>query len=116
LCCVERFIHRSALALSSLCPLPASFPALPSSPPLFTLQRCTQAAYRAPEMVDLYSGTPLSTALDIWALGCLFYMLLFNKSPFPTGKLAILSRKYTQVEHNYPPQIIAFMEHMLTGN
>ncbi len=67
-------------------------------------------------MVDLYSGTPLSTALDIWALGCLFYMLLFNKSPFPTGKLAILSRKYTQVEHNYPPQIIAFMEHMLTGN
>ncbi len=65
-------------------------------------------------MIDLYSGTPLSPALDIWALGCLFYVLLFNQVPFPTGKLAILSRKYTVLEHNIPAPVITFLDHMLT--
>ena len=35
--------------------------------------------YRAPEMVDLYSGKVVDTRVDVWALGCVLYTLAFGK-------------------------------------
>ncbi|XP_003382494.1 PREDICTED: AP2-associated protein kinase 1-like [Amphimedon queenslandica] len=54
------------------------------------LQKFTTLAYRAPEMVDLYSGYTISTKSDIWALGCLLYKFCFFDTPFGEQTLAIM--------------------------
>ena len=38
--------------------------------------------YQAPEQIDLYSGFPITEKVDIFALGCLLFTLLFFRSPF----------------------------------
>eukprot|EP00808_Paulinella_micropora_P003879 g9177.t1 len=45
---------------------------------------------RAPEMVDLYQRRRLNHKSDIWALGCILYMLAFFRHPFMEGNLQIL--------------------------
>eukprot|EP00198_Chlamydomonas_reinhardtii_P011722 XP_001701059.1 serine/threonine protein kinase 7 [Chlamydomonas reinhardtii] len=55
------------------------------------IRRTTTPAYRAPEMWDLYTRQRIDTAVDVWALGVLLYVLAFGKLPFPgDSKLAIL--------------------------
>ena len=55
------------------------------------IEKSTTQAYRAPEMCDLY-GTPrdgqLDEAVDIWALGCVFYTMLFLVHPFQVSILS----------------------------
>mgnify|MGYP006112278719 CR=1 FL=1 len=48
------------------------------------ITKFTTVQYRAPEMVDLYSGYPIGTKSDIWALGVLLYHLCFFNLPFST--------------------------------
>lgn len=56
----------------------------------------TTPMYRAPEMLDLYSNQRIDTRVDIWALGCVLYVLCFNRHPFEDGaKLRIINGKYT---------------------
>ncbi|KAI8797329.1 BMP-2-inducible protein kinase [Biomphalaria glabrata] len=59
------------------------------------IQKYTTLSYRAPEMIDLYGGTPITTKADIWALGCLLYKLCFFTLPFGESSLAIQSVNYT---------------------
>ncbi|XP_059167493.1 BMP-2-inducible protein kinase-like isoform X2 [Physella acuta] len=59
------------------------------------IQKYTTLSYRAPEMIDLYGGTPITTKSDIWALGCLLYKLCFFTLPFGESSLAIQSVNYT---------------------
>lgn len=40
------------------------------------IKKYTTLSYRAPEMINLYGGKPITTKADIWALGCLLYMFL----------------------------------------
>jgi cyclin G-associated kinase len=59
------------------------------------IARQTTPMYRAPEMLDLYSNYRIDTQADIWALGCVLYLLCFNKHPFEDGaKLRIINGKY----------------------
>ena len=59
------------------------------------IARQTTPMYRAPEMLDLYSNSRIDTQADIWALGCVLYLLCFNKHPFEDGaKLRIINGKY----------------------
>lgn len=53
------------------------------------IQRYTTLAYRAPEMIDLYSRLPITLKVDIWAMGCLLYRLMYKKLPFGDSILAI---------------------------
>ena len=53
------------------------------------IQRYTTLAYRAPEMIDLYSRIPITLKADIWAMGCLLYRLMYNALPFGESILAI---------------------------
>ncbi|CAF0990820.1 unnamed protein product [Rotaria sordida] len=53
------------------------------------IQRYTTLSYRAPEMIDLYSRLPITLKVDIWAMGCLLYKLMFNTMPFGDSILAI---------------------------
>ncbi len=57
--------------------------------------RYTTPHFRAPEMIDLYSGQPLDERTDVWALGCMLYGIAYFSHPFQeTGSLAILSARY----------------------
>ncbi|CAH1242822.1 GAK [Branchiostoma lanceolatum] len=60
------------------------------------LTRNTTPMYRTPEMLDLYQNYPINDRLDIWALGCVLYLLCFGQHPFEdSAKLRILNAKYS---------------------
>jgi cyclin G-associated kinase len=83
------------------------------------MQKFTTTIYRAPEMCDLYSfGQQMDTKVDIWALGCIFYSLLYLKSPFATGSnVQIISGKYTIPERpRYSRPVHELLQSMLTVN
>ena len=56
--------------------------------------------FRAPEMVDLYSGKSITTKADIWALGCLLYKLCFFSLPFGESTLAIQNGNFSFPENS----------------
>jgi serine/threonine protein kinase len=60
------------------------------------MARYTTPMYRAPEMVDTWSNHAITTASDVWALGCIMYTLCYMKHPFEdSAKLRILNGNYT---------------------
>uniref|UniRef100_A0A3P8VJA0 Cyclin-G-associated kinase n=2 Tax=Cynoglossus semilaevis TaxID=244447 RepID=A0A3P8VJA0_CYNSE len=60
------------------------------------ITRNTTPAYRTPEMIDIYSNFPINEKQDIWALGCILYLLCFKQHPFEEGaKLQIVNGKYS---------------------
>ncbi|XP_027023979.2 cyclin-G-associated kinase isoform X3 [Tachysurus fulvidraco] len=64
------------------------------------ITRNTTPAYRTPEMIDLYSNFPINDKQDIWALGCILYLLCFKQHPFEDGaKLSIVNGKYSIPEN-----------------
>ncbi|XP_034247593.1 cyclin-G-associated kinase isoform X2 [Thrips palmi] len=57
--------------------------------------RFTTPMYRAPEMLDTWSNYPIGPASDVWALGCIVYMLCFMKHPFEdSAKLRIINANF----------------------
>ncbi|XP_030050328.1 cyclin-G-associated kinase [Microcaecilia unicolor] len=60
------------------------------------ITRNTTPTYRTPEIIDLYSNFPIDEKQDIWALGCILYLLCFRQHPFEDGaKLRIVNGKYS---------------------
>ena len=53
----------------------------------------TTPPYRAPEQCDLYSSYPINEMVDIWALGCLLFVLAYQKLPFES-KLSQINCQY----------------------
>ncbi|CAK9442214.1 uncharacterized protein LODBEIA_P59570 [Lodderomyces beijingensis] len=47
----------------------------------FAQEHCT-LPYRAPELMDVETGSYVTEATDIWSLGCLLYSCCFGYSPF----------------------------------
>ncbi|XP_045160118.2 cyclin-G-associated kinase-like [Mercenaria mercenaria] len=61
----------------------------------------TTPMYRTPEMLDLYQNFPINEALDIWALGCVLYMLCFGVHPYEdSAKLRIINANYSIPEND----------------
>ena len=55
----------------------------------------TTPMYRAPEMLDLYNNFRIDTKVDIWSLGCVLFLLCYNKHPYEdAAKLRITNAKY----------------------
>jgi serine/threonine protein kinase len=46
------------------------------------IEESTDPLFRAPELLDLYSGYPITEKIDVFALGCVMYWLLYNRSAF----------------------------------
>ncbi|XP_072439241.1 AP2-associated protein kinase 1-like isoform X3 [Chiloscyllium punctatum] len=59
------------------------------------IKKYTTLSYRAPEMVNLYSGKSITAKADIWALGCLLYKLCFFTLPFGESQVAICDANFT---------------------
>uniref|UniRef100_A0A069DZQ8 Cyclin-G-associated kinase n=1 Tax=Panstrongylus megistus TaxID=65343 RepID=A0A069DZQ8_9HEMI len=59
------------------------------------MNRCTTPMYRAPEMVDTWDNSEIGPSVDVWAIGCLLYLLCFNKHPFEdSSNLRIINANY----------------------
>ena len=81
------------------------------------IAKTTTQMYRAPELVDFFGISYIDEKVDIWALGCILYTLLFMKQPFQDfNKLAIISGKYPPPpRHSYSSEIIDLLNKMLTS-
>ena len=80
-------------------------------------ERNTTFMYRPPEMVDEYGEFPVSEKVDIWALGCILYAILFKQQPFQDAqKLTIIKGDYyiPKEAKNYSSKIFDFIRLMLT--
>ncbi|CAF1519427.1 unnamed protein product [Rotaria sp. Silwood1] len=80
------------------------------------IQRYTTLSYRAPEMIDLYSRLPLTLKIDIWAMGCLLYKLMYNIMPFGDSILAIQNGTYIipdDMSQTYSRELNLLVRYML---
>ena len=80
-------------------------------------ERNTTFMYRPPEMVDEYGSFPVNEKVDIWALGCILYAILFKQQPFQDAqKLTIIKGDYyiPKGAQNYSSKIFDFIRLMLT--
>lgn len=78
------------------------------------IQKYTTLSYRAPEMIDLFSGQDITVKADIWALGCLLYKLCFFTLPFGESALAIQSGHFSIPDNSkYSREIHQLIRYML---
>ncbi|XP_011689691.1 PREDICTED: uncharacterized protein LOC105451122 [Wasmannia auropunctata] len=78
------------------------------------IKKYTTLSYRAPEMVDMYCGKPITTKADIWALGCLLYKLCYFTLPFGESTLAIQSGNFTIPDNSrYSKALHCLIRYML---
>ena len=75
---------------------------------------CT-AMYRAPEIADLYSKKFICEKVDVWALGCIWYALLYNKLPFDGQSCLQITKGLQNLpkQPTYPPEYITLLHAML---
>lgn len=79
------------------------------------IKKYTTLSYRAPEMVDLYSGKSITTKADIWALGCLLYKLCFFSLPFGESTLAIQNGNFSFPDSSkYSENLHKLIRYLLT--
>ncbi|XP_076796179.1 AP2-associated protein kinase 1 isoform X18 [Arvicanthis niloticus] len=78
------------------------------------IKKYTTLSYRAPEMVNLYSGKIISTKADIWALGCLLYKLCYFTLPFGESQVAICDGSFTIPDNSrYSQDMHCLIRYML---
>lgn len=59
------------------------------------IEKFTTPNYRAPEMIDLFSGYEINEQVDVWALGCALFAMCYRKHAFDDGsRLGILNCTY----------------------
>ncbi|CAH2274736.1 AP2-associated kinase 1 isoform X6 [Pelobates cultripes] len=78
------------------------------------IKKYTTLSYRAPEMVNLYSGKTITAKADIWALGCLLYKLCFFTLPFGESQVSICDGNFTIPDNSrYSQDMHCLIRYML---
>ncbi|XP_072881383.1 AP2-associated protein kinase 1-like isoform X1 [Hemitrygon akajei] len=81
------------------------------------IKKYTTLSYRAPEMVNLYSGKSITTKADVWALGCLLYKLCFFTLPFGESQVAICDGSFTIPDNSrYSDELHSLIRYMLEAD
>lgn len=81
------------------------------------VRKYTTLSYRAPEMVDFYTGENISTKADIWAMGCLLYKLMYFTLPFGESILAIQNGTFSIPDNSqYSVGLHKLVRYMLEPN
>jgi serine/threonine protein kinase len=62
-------------------------------------------SYRAPELMNEASGTKYTNKVDIWAMGCILYEILFRKKAF-SGDMAVLSYLLSKERPGFPVDVL----------
>lgn len=77
-------------------------------------KHCTPS-YRAPELVDLYTRQLVNEKVDVWAMGCVLYLLAFQKHAFDDGSpLAIINGRVEIPEsHTFTAYVPALINRLL---
>ena len=82
-------------------------------------ERNTTFMYRPPEMIDEYSKYIVNEKVDIWAVGCILFTILFKTQPFQDAqKLTICTGDYYMPKESekYSEKIFDFIRLLLTPN
>ena len=67
--------------------------------------------FRAPEVLDLFSGFEISEKIDIFSLGCVMFTILFFKSPFNVEmKLDQMNGRYKIPREGVTPAVLKLMQ------
>uniref|UniRef100_A0A8C5M2N2 non-specific serine/threonine protein kinase n=1 Tax=Leptobrachium leishanense TaxID=445787 RepID=A0A8C5M2N2_9ANUR len=78
------------------------------------IKKYTTLSYRAPEMVNLYSGKTITAKADIWALGCLLYKLCYFTLPFGESQVSICDGNFTIPDNSrYSQDMHCLIRYML---
>lgn len=78
---------------------------------------CTSTMIRPPELLDVFSRTPLTCAIDVWGIGCLVYFLLLCNSPFDKGDLmAQISGQYKRPSRDLDPKWLEMLRRCFVVN
>ncbi|XP_039768159.1 AP2-associated protein kinase 1 [Ornithorhynchus anatinus] len=78
------------------------------------IKKYTTLSYRAPEMINLYSGKAITTKADIWAMGCLLYKLCYFTLPFGESQVAICDGNFTIPDNSrYSQDMHCLIRYML---
>ena len=76
--------------------------------------------YRAPEMCDRYGEHVVNEKVDIWALGCVLYTMVFKEQPFMNAqKLEIINGNYNfpkDEQKLYSEKFLDLIRVLLTPN
>ncbi|KAJ3448790.1 serine/threonine protein kinase [Anaeramoeba flamelloides] len=82
------------------------------------IEKNTTLAYRSPEMIDLFLRKTIDMKSDIWALGCVWYKILFFEDVFNEGStLQILNKAYKiPKKSGYSQDAIVLIEWLLESD
>ncbi|KAJ3447992.1 numb-associated kinase isoform a [Anaeramoeba flamelloides] len=82
------------------------------------IEKNTTLAYRSPEMIDLFLRKRIDVKSDIWALGCIWFKILFFEDVFNEGStLQILNKAYKiPKKSGYSQEAIALIEWLLESD
>ena len=85
-----------------------------------TFEKHSTLYYRAPEMCDRYGENVVNEKVDIWALGCVLYTMVFKEQPFMNAqKLEIINGNYNfprDEQKLYSEKFLDLIRVMLTPN
>jgi len=89
-------------------------------------ERMCTSTFRAPELWDrgIDDVLELDERIDVWALGCLLFTLMFGQNPFELVELAGGNLKLAIIEanfqfpsgHSYPKELCDLVTFMLNKN